>query len=200
MEPKITTFIFDCFGVICDPVLNGWYRENRLKHGFVDENLKNVFEKFDMGEFSEEDVLQYFLNYKEVNSTREELRKEIDSFMKLDDSMVDILKKLKQNGFKVMLLSNGHSDFYKRKIYPTYPGFQDLFDQIIISSDVKMIKPNSEMYLYALEKINSKPEESVFVDDSNTNVKGAEAVGIKGFLFTDSSSFSSYLNSLGINL
>lgn len=33
MKPQITTFIFDCFGVICDPVLNGWYKENRLKNG-----------------------------------------------------------------------------------------------------------------------------------------------------------------------
>ena len=42
MNTKINTFIFDCFGVICDPVLNAWYKENMLKRGFVDENLKNV--------------------------------------------------------------------------------------------------------------------------------------------------------------
>jgi len=35
MGLKINTFIFDCFGVICDPVLNNWYKENSLKYGII---------------------------------------------------------------------------------------------------------------------------------------------------------------------
>ena len=88
MNPKITTFIFDCFGVICDPLLNGWYKENRLKHGLIDENLHKVFQQFDLGILSEDDIVLYFSKYEGVNSTKEELRSEIDSFLKIDRKSV----------------------------------------------------------------------------------------------------------------
>lgn len=200
METKITTFIFDCFGVICDPVLNGWYRENRLKKGLVDENLKNVFKKFDLGQSSEEDIVDYFLSYKEIISTKEKMREEIDSFLKLDDKLVEIIKKLRNKGFKIILLSNGHSAFYNRKIYPTYPEFKSLFDDIIISSDIGMVKPDSDIYLYALEKNNIKPKESLFIDDSKSNVDAAVNLGINGFTYTDSDLFLNYINQLGISI
>ena len=115
MEPKINTFVFDCFGVICDPVLNGWYKENRLKHGLIDENLQSVFKNFDLGKFSEDDIVEYFSKYEGVNSTKEELRKEIDSFVKLDNNLASIILKLKNKGFKTALLSNANASFLKGK-------------------------------------------------------------------------------------
>ena len=200
MNPKITTFIFDCFGVILDPVLNGWYKENRLKHGLIDNNIQNFLRGFDLGDINEEDVVDYFMKYEGVNSTKEELRKEIDSFLKLDTKLALIINKLKANGYKTVLLSNAGNSFFERKVYTTYPEFKDLFDDIIISSNIKMIKPNPDIYLYTLEKINSKPEESIFIDDSQINIDGARDVGINGYLYTDSNLFAEYIKSIGINL
>ncbi len=193
MKPVITTFIFDCFGVVCDPVLNGWYKENRLKKGFVDENLHNIFRQFDLGILSEDDVADYFLKYEGVNSTKEEIRKEIDSFLKLDQSLVKIIKKLKSNGFKTVLLSNANNSFFERKIYTEYPEFKSLFDTIVISSVVGMVKPNADIFLHTLEAAKSKAEESLFIDDSKTNVDAAVNLGMQGFLYTDADSFDSYL-------
>ena len=77
MNTKINTFIFDCFGVICDPVLNGWYKEHRLKHGKVDENIQKIFRKFDLNIMSEDDILEYFLKYDGIKSDKEKLRAEV---------------------------------------------------------------------------------------------------------------------------
>lgn len=197
---KINTFIFDCFGVICDPVLNGWYKENRVKHGFVDENLQSVFKNFDLGKLSEDDIVEYFLKYDGVNSTKEKLREEIDNYLKLDYNLANIILKLKNKGFKTVLLSNANASFFERKIYKDYPDFKNLFNEIVISSEVGITKPDKEIYLHTLQKINSKPEESLFIDDSQTNVGGAMDVGINGFLYTDSENFLNYIKSLGINL
>jgi putative hydrolase of the HAD superfamily len=197
---KINTFIFDCFGVICDPVVNGWYKEHRLKKGFVDNNIQSFLKEVDLGNASEDDIVDYFQKYEGVNSTKEELRKEIDSYLKLDTKLADIILKLKNKGFKTILLSNASASFFERKVYTTYPEFRNLFNEIIISSKIKMIKPDKEIYLYALEKINLKPEESLFIDDSKVNVDGAENVGMNGFLYTDSTSFIEYIKSLGIDL
>lgn len=178
MHNKPKAFIFDCFDVICSPVLNGWYKNNCLEKGFIDNNLESIFREFDLGKISEEDILQYFLSYDVVNSTKEELRNDIDSYLRLDYHLCDIIKKLKNYGFKIILLSNANSAFFKRKIYTEFVNFKDLFDEIIISSEVGMIKPNKDIYLYTLDKINMQSKDVLFVDDSQKNIDGARVVGI----------------------
>jgi epoxide hydrolase-like predicted phosphatase len=200
MNPSITTFIFDCFGVISNPVLTGWYKENRLNHSFVDENLPAIFRRFDLGALSEDDIVEYFSKYKGVHSTKETIREEIDSNLKLNEGLVDIIKELRAKGFKTVLLSNANNAFFERKIYPTYPYFKSLFNEIVISSSVGMVKPEPEIYLYTLEKVSSKPEESLFIDDSKINVDAAIKVGMKGFLYSDNNSFVEYIKKLGVNL
>lgn len=199
MNNKITTVIFDCFGVVCAPVLSGWYRTQSAKTGFVDLNLRAVLTQFDLGILSEDDIVEYFLKYEGVDSTKEKLRDELDAYMKLDADLMDNIKKLKQDGFKTALLSNGNHAFFERKIYPTHPEFKELFDDIVISSEVGMVKPNAGIYLLSLERIQSKAEESLFIDDRKENVDSATILGMSGFLYTDNSSFSNYLETIGID-
>jgi HAD superfamily hydrolase (TIGR01509 family) len=189
----ITTLIFDCFGVICDHVIGGWYHANRLEKGFPDENIKNVLHKFDLGEFSEDDIVDYFSKYDGVNSTKEELREQIDSYLNINLPLTKIIKELRNKKFKTVLLSNANASFFERKLYPTYPEFVKLFDKIIISSEVKMVKPNKNIFEYALQKIASQPSESLFIDDSSANVDGAIACGMHGFVYTDVPSFNDFI-------
>ena len=58
-----------------------------------------------------------------------------------------------------------------------------IFDLVISSYNVKMKKPNAEIYNYTLKKLGIEPEEAVFIDDLEENVKGAEVVGIKSIIF-----------------
>lgn len=200
MKTKITTFIFDCFGVICSSVISNWYEENKLKKGFSDDNFKNVLKEFDLGNLSESDLAEYFSKYKGVNSTKEKLQKDIDSYLKINRTLVEIIQDLKSKGFKTVLLSNGNASFFKRKVYIMYPDFENLFDEIVISSEVGMLKPNKEIFLYTLKKINSTPEEILFIDDNKQNTDGATLLGINGYVYTDNNSFLDYIKKLGINL
>lgn len=199
-EKHITTFIFDCFGVVYNQVVEGWYKDYISKHGHVDENFYKILREYDIGNLSEEGLVEYFLKYRDVNSTKEEIREEIDNHLKLNLGLVDLIKKLKQKGFKIALLSNSNGAFFVRKIYTTYPEFKSLFDEIVISSEVRMAKPDPDIYFYALKKINSKPEESVFIDDNNINVEEAIKLGMQGHIFTSNSEFSDYVAELGIDL
>lgn len=196
MNSNITTFIFDCFGVVCTPVLNGWYKFNSVKHGFVDENLKELFRQFDLGILSEDDIVSRFLNYKGISSTREHLRDEIDGYLKLDQNLVQVIKILKLKNFKTALLSNGNTSFFERKIYTSYPEFKTIFDEIVISSEVKMVKPDPAIYALTLQKLGSKAEETIFIDDVQENLDTAVRLGMKGFLYTDFKSFAKYLRAL----
>ncbi|MFA6190423.1 MAG: HAD family phosphatase [Candidatus Staskawiczbacteria bacterium] len=198
MNKKINTFIFDCFGVICGSVVGAWYKDNMIKRGKVDENLMAILEQFDLGKISEDSLLSYFLKYEGINATREELRKDIDSYLKLDVKLADIILELKNKGFKTMLLSNANASFFNRLVYSKYPQFKSLFDEIIISSEVEMTKPGKDIYLYGLNKINSKPEESLFIDDRQINIDGAINLGINGFLYTNAESFLDYIKTLDL--
>lgn len=200
MTHKITTIIFDCFGVVCDPVLSNWYKTYSAKAGFVDPNLRAVLTQFDLGILSEDDIVEYFLNNYGIGSTKEKLRDEIDTYIKLDIGLMNGIQKLKHAGFKTTLLSNANHSFFERKIYPTHPEFKELFDDIVISSEVGMVKPNADIYLLSLERIHSRPEESLFVDDRKENVDAAVKLGIRGFLYTNHISFIQHLETLGIHL
>ncbi len=193
MKDRITTFIFDCFGVICASVVTQWYQENRTKKGYVDENFLSILHELDLGNFSEDDLLEYFLKYEGVTITKAELRKEIDSYLSLDESLAMIIKDLRSKGYMICLLSNANNEFFERMIYPTYPEFKALFDEILISANIGMVKPDEEMYRHALKVMNANPEEAVFIDDSLGNVEAANKLGIKGFVYTDSQSFAHYL-------
>ena len=63
------------------------------------------------------------------------------------------------------------------------PG-SSLFDGGIVSAFYRCVKPSPEIYHLALEKFRLSPEECLFIDDMPANIRGAEAVGIQGFLFT----------------
>ncbi len=194
MDSKITTLIFDCFGVVCDPVLMNWYKDNRVKKGFTDENLKKILEKFDLGILSESDIADYFSKYEGVNLNQEEVQKEIDNYLNIDGELMKIIRLLKDQGLKIVLLSNANVSFFERKIYKVYPEFKTFFDEIIISSGVKMVKPNKDIYLYTLNKVNSKPEECLFIDDSKINVDSAIELGMQGLVYNNREEFVKLVN------
>ena len=63
-----------------------------------------------------------------------------------------------------------------------------------------MVKPDPEIYLHALDLAKSKPEESLFIDDSKPNVDAAIKLGINGFVYTDYISFADHLSTIKVDL
>lgn len=200
MKPKVTTFIFDCFKVFFTPPLTLWFEKNVVNRNGEDIKFKELIRKSDLGIIDGNELLDYVKEFYAPNKTRDELRKGIHDLGILNDELVCIVEKLKQKGYKIALLSNGHHDFFEQRAYPAFPEFKKLFDVIVISSLVQMIKPDPKIYEYTLREINSLPEDSIFVDDNVINVKAAESLGINGFLYTDVKSFLEYLDKIGIDI
>jgi epoxide hydrolase-like predicted phosphatase len=59
----------------------------------------------------------------------------------------------------------------------------DAFDTLIISAEVGVMKPEAAIFQHALEQLEVKPKEAVFVDDFAENITGCEALGMRGILF-----------------
>jgi putative hydrolase of the HAD superfamily len=201
MHPTINTLIFDCFGVICDPLLMGWYKEKSTRYNFTDPTFRTMLDAFNLGTITEEDVINHFLTYKDIPScTREQLRREIESQLHINESLVALIQQLKKQGYTIVLLTNANMTFFETQLYPKYPYFKTLFDDMIISSSVNMIKPHKDIFLYTLQKINKRPEEILFIDDTKENIDAAQELGIGGLIFTDTEQCKDYLHSKGIRL
>lgn len=92
-----------------------------------------------------------------------------------ETDMIDAVKRVRASGVMTALLSNS----WGRSAYPR-DMLAGLFDALVISGEVGVRKPDPDAYLLAAEKIGRAPEECVFVDDFEENVKGAEATGMVG--------------------
>ena len=111
----------------------------------------------------------------------------------ITDGMEQLLKDAKKAGYGIYLLSNINIQFAEST--DKVPVLK-LFDGIMLSSYVKHVKPEKEIYYALLDKYNLKAEECMFVDDREINVHGGEAVGIKGYLFDgDTKTLRDYINS-----
>jgi putative hydrolase of the HAD superfamily len=99
---------------------------------------------------------------------------------KLYDESIPFLNKLKEQGFKLGLLSNW--DLSARIILDKLC-LTDYFDSIIISSEIGIEKPAKEAFIRSLESLNVHPDEAFYVGDNYfDDVKGGNQVGLKVFL------------------
>ena len=95
--------------------------------------------------------------------------------------MTELVSELRSRyGVRVFLLSNISSYFasHADELPVTH-----LFERCFYSSPLGMIKPSADIFRYVLTECGLAAEETLFVDDSEKNVRGAEAVGISGYLF-----------------
>ncbi|MFR4036851.1 MAG: HAD family hydrolase [Butyricimonas faecalis] len=93
-----------------------------------------------------------------------------------------LIKELSTRGFKLYCLSNMSADFYD--YLKTREVFK-YFDGQVISALEHMVKPDREIYDLILNRYHLKPEETLFIDDFEPNVKAAQAIGINTIHFTD---------------
>ena len=96
--------------------------------------------------------------------------------------MYDLVADLKQAGYGIYGLTNWASEtFYT--IVDDYPVFS-LLDGMVVSGDVRLLKPDAAIFNCLLDKYGLKAEESVFIDDNAENVAGAIAAGLSAIRFT----------------
>jgi putative hydrolase of the HAD superfamily len=97
-----------------------------------------------------------------------------------DQNWLNYLRGLRPE-HKVCLVSNAWSGL---RAFIARNKFTDVFDHMVISAEVGVMKPDPRIYLLALEELSASPAESVFIDDVLANVKAARSVGMAGIHFT----------------
>lgn len=112
------------------------------------------------------------------------------------DSNVRLLPELKKRGFRLYYLSNFPLDIFEEVSTEYY--FFKYFDGGLISAEAKFSKPDIGIYNILNKKYSLVPNECLFIDDIEVNVRAAQALGMKGIITYGSLEISNDIeNSIG---
>ena len=97
------------------------------------------------------------------------------------EETVRILERLHSNGHRLVGLSNWSAEKFRltRERYALF----NLFDDIVVSGEVGVMKPEHEIFEFTLRKLELRAEECLFIDDSKPNVDAAAAIGFQTIHF-----------------
>ena len=193
--------IFDVGGVLLDwnpgRVLQGFYADASER-----ERMKQLifhhagWLELDRGAMAEDELLQRIGEragrpVPELQGLFEVVR---DSLHPKQDT-VALLGSLSARGVPLYCLSNMPS-----KIYATLSqrfDFWQHFDGIVISGDIRMVKPEPAIFRHLLERYGLRAGDTVFVDDLPANVEAAQRLGLHGIVFENAAQCELALQSHG---
>lgn len=179
-------FVFDLGGVLSVPMVSKkLYEQIKWKVSYEEflDKFNNSEEsiKVHKGEISTKEFFEYLKVYMDDNITLEEFKNIYVNNNKFFNDTIEIIKKLKNLGYKVYLLSNLKEIDYEKFI----KHFDiSIFNELFLSFKLGMLKPNDDIYQHVINKLNTKPEKIYFFDDNKENVEGAIKNGINAYQVT----------------
>jgi 2-haloacid dehalogenase len=112
------------------------------------------------------------------------------------EGSVRILRELHSAGYPLYALTNWSAETFH--IAPERYGFLSLFEEIVVSGEVGVVKPDPRIYELLVERTGLEPCRTVFVDDLGENVRVAKEHGFIGVLFQEPGQLRRDLTDLGL--
>ncbi|MFC1780301.1 HAD-IA family hydrolase [Patescibacteria group bacterium] len=191
----INTIIFDFGGVLgtdSDTIL----LKVLSKYDFSEDKFVRLWHKFwpklKIGQ------LHVGVLWKEVQKhTKVDIQIIEDEYYKLitvDKKMLGLCKKLKDHKLKLGILANESLEWMNIKRQKG--NLEEIFNVVYSSADLKVAKPDPEAFYKTLKALESKLEETLFIDNMDRNTKAASKLGIKTILFKNMDGLVKELNTI----
>lgn len=182
----IKSFIFDMGGVLLGHTLSEYLMEFTQGDTNTYNFLKGIIGsptwlELDAGLGIDEGIEKLC---EETNHENDEIiEKLLHNFRMVEDPnppMEELVKDIKEKGYDIFLMSNVSYNY--KKFFPLIKSISYMND-IWVSCERKLMKPNEEAYKDLFTMFNLKPEECFFIDDSKSNIEAAQKCGMKGFVY-----------------
>ena len=188
VEHHIDTIILDIGNVLVQFMPKEYLKDIGFNDEMADRVCEAVIEneiwnEYDKGILSYTDTLKKFIA--RTPELEPEIRiafKNLNGIVKKFDYTDKWIQMLKESGYRVLYLSN-----ISEKLFYDCSEELDFVNQMdggILSFEAKMIKPDMEIYERIVKKFQLKPENCVFIDDRETNMRSAEKAGMNTIQFT----------------
>ena len=112
------------------------------------------------------------------------------------DILKDVLRL--RSSYKTAVLSNT-SEATLRKLF-SGDTVERYFDELVLSYEEGIAKPNPEIFLMTAKRLGVRPEECVFIDDSEDNILAAKSIGMKVILYRGEEDFRRKLSRFGVSI
>jgi haloacid dehalogenase superfamily, subfamily IA, variant 3 with third motif having DD or ED/haloacid dehalogenase superfamily, subfamily IA, variant 1 with third motif having Dx(3-4)D or Dx(3-4)E len=172
----IEAIIFDCFGVLITPgrtILHQDYPQ-------FDKEIYNLDYQSDYGIISQQEFNKSIAEI--TGLTPREVESRYWDINVHNEPIFAWIRELKLSGkYRIGLLSNvGHG--WLKDLLPETER-KDLFDTVILSSDVGIIKPDTRIFELMANRLGVLPYECVMIDDTPSNIDGARHADMQGIVF-----------------
>ena len=190
---RVRAVIFDWGGVITNPILDtvaAWLEADRIdwdsyaaamrpwvQRAYGAQDGMSPIHALERGEMSDEEfestLAALLVGIDGTPVVADGLLKRMFAASFLQDEMLDLIRELRERGLRTSLLSNswGARDGYPRHL------LGELFDDVVISGEVGMRKPEERIFHLARTRLGLPADECVFVDDVEGNIVAAQALG-----------------------
>lgn len=154
------------------------------------------WERLDMGTIEDEELISLVKERlpEHLYTAAEKIYSEWMLNLPEIEGMRRVIELCRQKGFGVYLLSNISRGFAKRQ--REIP-ILSLVDGCVFSAECGFVKPSEDIFRYLCKSFELTPEETLFVDDNEKNVNGADKFGIIAYLFDgDSNALYDYISGM----
>jgi 2-haloacid dehalogenase len=202
-SPSIETVVFDLGGVLVDWNPRYLYRKLINDESQIEDFLARVChgqwnEQQDAGRPFAEAIAERSASFPEhAPLIKAYFERWPEMLAGAIEGTVKVLEELHASGrYRLFALSNWSAE--------TFPHawrrfeFLKLFNQILLSGEEKLIKPDPRFFALLESRHGVRPEQSVFIDDVEKNILAARAIGYQTVRFTDAESLRHSLMSLGV--
>jgi putative hydrolase of the HAD superfamily len=182
----IKAIIFDCFGVLTS---DGWLP---FKQKYFGSDPEKFEEASRLNALANGYKIPYSQFLSEVSALANVSSNELDQAMHhsvRNDQMLEFIADLKKS-YKIGMLSNISGDWLAELFTPEQV---TLFDALALSYETGFAKPDPRAYESIMERLDFRPQECVYIDDQQSFVQAANALGMQTIHFKDFESFKNQL-------
>ncbi len=182
----IKAVVFDFGGVLAEEGFREGLKAIARKNGLPPEEFFSLANElvyatgYLLGRARERDFWQAIREKTGIKSDDEGLREELLQRFLLRPEMLDVVKKLKDKGFIVAILSD-QTDWLD-ELNRRRPFFH-LFDHVFNSYHIHKGKRDPSVFVDICKKMGIAPEEVLFVDDNGGNIDRARSQGLETIHF-----------------
>lgn len=193
---EIQNIIFDFGNVLFQLDLSATERRFRQQLGPQFEAARekwlaaDVFHRYETGALTTEAFVEAVRCAPEPPLGKSEVLEAWNAiFIGMPAEYFDLLERLRAH-YRVFLLSNINDlharwiDRYMKDVHQRGNFRERYFDRVYYSHEVGLRKPDQRIYAHVLQDAELRPEQTVFIDDLEVNVRAAEALGLRGIVKT----------------
>ena len=146
-----------------------------------------IFQELEEGKLSEESFREKLGILCGKPLEREEVRQAWMGFVSgMDIRKLDYIAQLRQRGYRTFLLSNTNPylmDYWARtpQFTPQGNSIDAYFDKLYLSFEMGCMKPEPEIFRQMIKDAQIRPEETLFIDDSTSNITAGKNAGLQTF-------------------